>query len=404
MLTLNGRHVIDAVLSFPRTGIWHADVHVDSPDDITGAVILTVGDDRLVLHGTVQTGGNWQDSARLRIVGGKGGLRRIAKPKHYTGISLKIVLSDLLTGAGERLSATADVAGILKRQVDAWTSAALPTGRLITQLLESVAPDATWRVLPDGTVWIGMERWPDSGLAVDDYQVLTENPARAEALLGVELPLLMPGTKLGSRPVSYVEHKIADPEVRTSVWFDEGGRGDRLKAALRGAVKAAQAPIDYLACYLGTVVAQSGSTIDVRPLDLRLPSMAKVPLLGGLPGWKVQVKPGGQVLVGWSGGDPTSPYAFGFSGEVAASRVELLGDAVVLGSDAGAEPVILGATYRAAEDAFLTLMATAIAKLGIAVAALGNSSAATAVADVATGVGTFEGAAPKYLSSTVRSS
>jgi hypothetical protein len=396
MLTLNGHSALHASVYLPRNGVWQADLRVDSIEDIVGAVVLDVDEGRLILRGTVVQGGLWQDTGSFRVLGGAGGLRLIAKPKHYTSASLRVVLSDLLAGAGERLSVSSDP-DLLKRQVTAWTTVALPTGRLITQLLASTGA-ASWRVLPDGTVWVGQESWPDSGLTADDFQVLAEDPSRAEAILGVETPLLMPGTTLGGRRVSYVEHRFGQPETRISVWFEglDGGGDDRMKAAIRRVVRSAQAPIDYLALYIAEVVSQAGSTIDVKPTDPRIPSMAAVPLFAGVPQWKLQTNAGGRVLVGWSGGDPTQPYALAFNADVTAAVVKLLASRVTIGDDTAPQPTMLGSAYRTAEDTFLDAIVTALA------AALGGVGLIPPATALTAAQGAFHAAASTYLTQNVR--
>jgi hypothetical protein len=410
MLTLNGEGVVSAALSFPRTGIWHADMIVDSPTEITGRVAIDV-EGRLALSGTVERGGIWQDADYLRVVGGAGGLRLTAKAKHYTSTSVRIVLGDLLASVGERLSSKSD-AGLLRRTVAAWTTAAIPVGRLITQLLLSVDPNSTWRVLSDGTVWAGPETWPDSGIVDSDFQILSEDPARAEAILGVEAPILMPGTTLGGRRVSYVEHRVGNPETRTSVWFETGAGEDRLKRAIRGAVKAAQSPIDYFSHYFADVISQNGNKIDVRPKDARIPSMASVPLFGGFPKWELRIKTGGRVLIGWSGGDPSQPYALGFDSDVAAGFVGVLADAVTIGPTATAQPSMLGQKYRTQEDVMLTAWSTAMGTAATACAAAaspattqaGVIAVGVALAAMSTAIASFQALATQYLSQQVRNS
>ena len=217
MITVNGHIGLDASLLLPRTGVWQADVRVDTADEITGPVTINVDEGRLVLRGTVARGGNWQDTGYLRVLGGAGGLLKEAPPKHYVATTMRIVLGDLLAGAGETLSPRT---AKLPVSTFMWTTIGVPIGPLITRLLASAAPTHTWRVLTDGTVWVGDETWPDSKVKESDFQTLDEDPSRAVALLGVETPLLMPGVMLGDRRVSYVEHRLGGPQTRTRVWFE----------------------------------------------------------------------------------------------------------------------------------------------------------------------------------------
>ncbi len=110
MLTVNGDNVFGGRMFFPRSGAWHAEVRVDTKDEVVGSVALDLDAGRLALNGTVRRGGNWQDTGHLRIVGGAGGLGLLATPKHYTSASVRTVLADLLSNAGEKLSPTASTA------------------------------------------------------------------------------------------------------------------------------------------------------------------------------------------------------------------------------------------------------------------------------------------------------
>jgi hypothetical protein len=402
MLKVNGKLVIDGRLTFPRTGVWHASLRVDTQEELSGAVTIDIDEGRLALAGTVARGGDQQDAAMVRIVGGANGLRRTARARNYTTTSVREVLGHLLADAGEALAATADQA-TLSRTLDAWTTHAMPVGLVIPRLLASGAPRANWRMLTNGTVWVGAEQWADSGFAEEDYQILSEDPARGEAVLGMESPLLLPGTKLGDRRVSLVEHHIGEVN-RTNVWFETGGGvDDRLRGAVRGLVRGAQHPVDYLACYWATVVAQSGGRVDVRPIDQRFPPMAGVPLLAGIPKWELSLSPGGRVLVGWSGGDPAQPYALAFDADVAALSIKLLAPSVTIGTEAVAQPAILSTPYRGAETTMNTILAAQFTAL--AAASTGPlAPLAAAFGLMAAAIQAFEGATATFLSTQVRHS
>lgn len=219
--TLNGAPVFHGTICIPRVGAWTADLAVDKQEAIAGACQLVI-DGGLTLVGTADRTGVWQDTARVNLVAGANGLRKVAKARHYRRTTLKLVLQDLLAAAGERLSATAD-AGTLGLTFPAWVTCAQPIGAMVAALLEDTRiPAATaWRMLPDGTLWVGTETWPDSGLVnLTDYQDLAEAPEEATVELGVEAPRLLPGTLLGGRRVSYVVHRIDGSGARTSVWVE----------------------------------------------------------------------------------------------------------------------------------------------------------------------------------------
>lgn len=408
MFTINDLPGLGGRLTFPRTGAWQAEIRIDTDQDLSGALIINVDDGRLTLKGTVDRGGNWQNVDALRIVGGAGGLRTVATPKHYTTATVGVVLRDLLADAGETLSATS-YADTLGASLTSWTTSALSTGNLISLVLRAGAPGANWRVLPDGTVWVGVERWPDAGLVEgEDYHVLTEDPQRLFARLGVEVPLLMPGTALGGRRVSYVEHLLEEPQTRTEVWFESAagaGAQDRIRAALKGLVAGAAPGIEYSSLIWAEIVAQNGGTIDVRPVDRTRPPMAQVPLLAGIAKWAMQLQPGGRVLVGWGSADPSQAYVVGFSPDVAASSLTIecpdvtignAGGTVVIGDPSTAQANILSTPYRAAEDAYLDAIVVGL-QAALSSLTLVSEAAALTAAQVA-----FKAASQTFLSQLVK--
>jgi hypothetical protein len=351
LVRANEKAVLEASICLPRTGPWHVEFAVDTEEDLADPVTISIADGRLVLVGSVARGGTFVDAARARVVAGAAGLGTIATPRHYTSTSLRIVLVDLLDMAGERLADTADAA-TLALQVDAWTTTARPVGTLISELLSSAAPETTWRALVDGTIWVGPETWPDSGLVEADYQVLGEDPAAGTAMLGVEVPTLLPGVTLAGRRVSDVELYVGSSGVRTRVMYEDvGAGGDRLKQAIASMVRGAMSPgatgpVDHRACYFAKVVSQVGDFVDVEPDDDRLPPMARVPLLLGLPGASVNGSAAGRVLVGWAAGDPAHPYAMGWDFETLASKVVLTADQIYIGGESGAQPSVMGTTLK----------------------------------------------------------
>lgn len=352
LVTANDLAVLDATICLPRTGAWTADLKVDSPDALAGRVTISIDDGRLTLVGTAFRTGAFVDTAYVRVVGGAGGLRALARARHYNGTNLRIVLRDLLAAGGETLSATAD-GSTLAKALPAWTTSAISVGRMIARAIESAAPGASWRILPDGTLWVGPETWLDSGLAADSYQVMDEDPRRGEALLGVEAPLLLPGTTLGDRRVSYVEHRVGDAGVRSVAWFEDAGASgpDRLRAAIAGAVAGAIQPLLFHSHHYARVVAQAGATIDVEienpTIAKFLPSMASVPLLMPFAGAEVAMLAAGRVLIGWSGGDPSKPYAMMNDPDTQASAITLNADLVTAGGKLGAQFAALGEALQA---------------------------------------------------------
>src|SRR6185312_6108094 len=358
LVSVNGHDAIETRLCMPRAGAWHLDVLVDDPDALTGQVTVNVNSGTLVLVGTVVRSGVFADTGHVRIFAGAAGLGVSASPRHYSGPSVRGMLADLLGTAGETLSAMAD-ASILATGLDAWTTTATPVNTLITLLLAAAAPGASWRMLPDGTLWVGRETWPDAGVDSSLYQIFEDSAEARTMLIGVDAPLALVGTTFEGRRVSYTEASVGQDGhgVEMRLWFEDENPTDldALKKSFARQVQRAFARtdrIDYGRTYPATIVSQSGSTVDVQPdqvggKDL-LPDMAGVPLLLGLPGASVDGTQGGRVRIGWFGGDPARPYAADFD---AANVVRTLvlaasndfGAQLYLGAQDGSFPAISGA-------------------------------------------------------------
>lgn len=161
---------------------------------------------------------------------------------------------------------------------------------------------------------------------------------------------------------------------------------DRIKGALASFVRGLFPQIDYLARYPARVVGQNADgTLELVPDDARLPGLSGVPIRIGIPGVTVKVT-AGRVLLGFAGGDPSKPVAELWEGGAAVTEVKFSG---------GSEPLVLGSTYRTAEDAlFDAIGAYATAIKGIA----DPTNAATPT--LQTAIATFK--AGSYLSTKVK--
>jgi hypothetical protein len=205
--------VSKGTVELPRTGIWIADVHMISQDipDIGDTVTATLGPVPMI--GTVAVAQLVNGIIDLRVVGGAGGLGNPARPKHYHAPLVNHVLTDLIRDAGEVLS-TACTPEIIGKPLEAWTTLGLPTGTILAALCAVL--ECNWRVMADGTTWIGTETWPDCPA---DFRSITTDGANAAQVVGTDGPAVWPGTLLGGRQVDFVTHDL--DQNRTRILFAE---------------------------------------------------------------------------------------------------------------------------------------------------------------------------------------
>jgi hypothetical protein len=405
LVTVNQQDSIETRITMPRVGAWHIDALVDNPAALAGVATVDVNDGALLLAGTVMRSGIFADTGHVRIVAGAGGMGLSARPRHYNGTSVRIVLGDLLAAGGEKLSPTADQS-VLSIGLDAWTTGAAPIGALVSMLLAAAAPGAIWRSLPDGTVWVGFDMWRDAVVDVNAYQIFADGAEGNSMRIGVDAPLQLVGTVFESRQVSATEAVVGQvgDGVEMTVWFEDGAPGpeDRLRKSFASLVrKAAARPdrVDYGRMYPATIVSQSGGTVDVQP-DLiggraLLADMAGVPLWLGLPGASVDGTIGGRVLVGWQGGDPARPFAAPFDAFNIPKLLTLLvaaaGGFLSLGQT-GAPPAVVGA-HQAAEATMVGQLIGAFSTLAAACASPPLSALSAGFAAVGTALTAYQTAA-----------
>lgn len=197
-----------------RIGPWHAELTVDAPKAITGKVEIRIGK-KNILKGTVSRGDMTEGRFHALVLAGGAGMCKVVTPKHYTSPTIRNVLSDLCANAGEAIADSADKA-VLQMQLAHWTTAKMQAGTAIRLLVESAPAGTSWRMLPDGGLWVGQESWPSSD--VTEFREVSQSPQDAVVEFGIEQPFLLPGTTLGDRKIDTVNIEIAAGAVRTKVW------------------------------------------------------------------------------------------------------------------------------------------------------------------------------------------
>jgi hypothetical protein len=212
--SIAGKTVLATSIHMPRAGLWTADVEADSDIPLSGEVVLELGDGVLDLHGLVASGDISQGRWRARIIGGAGGMGRMVAAKAYRGAPLRLVLTDLLGEVGERLSPTANDGVWLATVPQFWTRTYGQASRALTALCDAVG--ATWRALPDGTIWAGVESWP---VFSQPYELLAENPRENTIEIASEA-ILLPGSTIDARRVSLVQHDLGKAKFRTRAWLE----------------------------------------------------------------------------------------------------------------------------------------------------------------------------------------
>lgn len=302
--TLNSLGLLRADIVLPRVGAWTADVVLD--DDRAPSSAITIVAAGLTLRGTVVRGGVEAGLWRGRVVGGAGGLRREVPAVAQRGGTLATALRDVLSAAGEALASAPEITD----SSPLWHRLAGTAGAAVADVAR--AAGCAWRVLADGSVWVGRETWPEHAPDVD---VIDWRPELGRLELAGDTLGILPGQTLRARDlvvrVGCVEHRIHGDASRTVVLVEPGERErGRLLDALDRLLAPLRRRVDYQALYAARVVAQDGDgRLDLVPDDARVPPCRGVPIRYGLPGVRATVPAGARVLLTYEAGDPSRPIA-----------------------------------------------------------------------------------------------
>jgi hypothetical protein len=349
--------VVRGVIVRPLVGIWTADLTIDQPNGLgfaAGAKVTIESQDGFSLKGVVAPGrsGDFIDTVHVRVLGGAGGLPKTVQARNYVqpGAFVNDVLKGLCGDSGETLSNTVAPA-LLTTNLSAWSVKAEPMSYALLTLLGWVSASLNWRILSDGTLWVGTESWPSASVT---YDLLSHDPREAAYELGLQSPALEPGTTVdGIGKISRAEISISAEAIRARVWTPTDDPDRSTNADLDALISQKTSHVDYYALYVFQVVSQSAdlSTVDISPVGDRNKA-----LLGGmqrvtaryLTGIQVQVAPGSTCLLGWDGGNPEGPFALILSGD-SALKIQL----------GGAHPLPLWDSFESALNTFINMFSGA---------------------------------------------
>jgi hypothetical protein len=297
--TANGRPLLSATVTMPLVGAWHAEIEVDGTRALEGPVKLVVNGQEF-LGATVRSA-PFAGRVRARVVGGGGGLSRDLEPRNYTaGPTVRAILEDIL-GDSDRLSPQSDP-GALATTLPRWHRLAGVASHAIVALLEEV--NATWRVLADGTVWVGQETWPEIS---PQHDLIDEDWHAGIITIAPRAPSLRPGVTFRGHRIEQVVH-VFGQQLRTEAYLSSA------QSALSRFLGPIKRAIDYSRKWPARVSGVNGDgTIQVVPDDARIrgAGLDRVAIRTGFPG-RITPQNGTRCLIGWEGGDPSRPYAEGW--------------------------------------------------------------------------------------------
>lgn len=221
LVTVGGADVIQGRIHMHLRGAWWGDFKLEGGNAPTGSVQV-VAANGLTLTGFVRSSGSFLNQSHVKVIGGAGGLIKAVPPKSFQNAQLRDPLSVVMSASGETLSSTI-ASSVLSASLPAWSIFQAHAGQVLEELCFAAASalgvPVNWRVLADGTIWIGTETFPPATLP-DPDDVVDQFPAGGRFVLAVVTPSLLPGvflTDIGANVLG-VDHWIEAEQVQTWAW------------------------------------------------------------------------------------------------------------------------------------------------------------------------------------------
>lgn len=309
MTTLDGQPILSLDLARPREGAWWADVVLDTetaPASPCDLVVEGVTLRCVVAHGGVELA-RW----RGRVVGGAARVSAVLGPASFADCTLRDVLTETLRDAGLTLAATS---GDLDAVVARWVRAAGRASDTIADVARAAA--YAWRVLRDGTVWMGVETWPARELGAD-LDALSHDPVLgAWTLAGAAALAIEPGDAVTldgtAFRVSLVQVSLDESELRVRIAEERAAprsAGSRLTSAFDALVARGVRRAERGLVIPAKVAGQrADGTLDLIADDAST-DLPRGIAYRTLPGVTFEVPDGLRCGVTFEGGDPSRPIA-----------------------------------------------------------------------------------------------
>lgn len=317
MILINGKTFLNGTIDMPLYGAWNAVLTIDDTntlavDFVYGAEVQIVDDNGLTFKGNVVAGrgGSLVETTHVRV-SGKGGLPKASTPKQFQNAFVRDIVNSLMNDAGMKLNSNIDNS-LLSQQVGEYSIVKDSVANCLGSFLEFLDPNINWRVKADGTIWFGLDNFPNQDVSFE-VQLDGTLPSDAKFMLGVDSLSFEPGVTLKDvGKVSRIQYQIETKTMRAQVLTDDVNQLPRgvLSQIQRMIENEVRDRLRYTGLHVGGVKAQSAdwTTVDISPLEDTMPSMSNVKIISG----HYELIKGESCLFGWADANPKRPFAIPF--------------------------------------------------------------------------------------------
>lgn len=303
----------------PYVGAFVADLELDGDDPIpTGKVTLKIGDETFPCTVDPRSTGSFVTRKKVRVVAGGGAWDSAVIPQQFHGnVNSTQVYNQTAAAIGETVTDPSPI--------DYGTDWVRPGGAAMR-----VFGDRNWYVDPLTGV-TQVSDWPattqPSDLVIADY-----DPA-GNTVMANSAMLIRPGTTLVDDRFNGASVIVRDVEQT----FDEDGTSATLSCAAAPISRLSSALTDMVREFAGSARLQtylyrfavpgSGTDLVLQAITPGAPDLNPISQWTGLYNATAKVAPGVVIVVGFAGGDWSTPYIVSYSPMGAPAEIDLAGGA-----------------------------------------------------------------------------
>jgi hypothetical protein len=301
----------------PKSGAWLAnDVLVDTPDTFNIGDSVTMNFINTTFKGTILDTGVFRGFQRCTIIGGSGKLPNYLESASYNSVPLGQIVRDIARKTDHQVSTTADQ-DVLNTNLVGWNILKMQASLALEKVLQITK--SIWRILPDGTLWVGPEKY--FPLKPDDFLVIDKFPEEARWSIYNEDKVIEPLTSLSGNNIQQVEYYINNGDLSMFVYFtlNYADSIDNLTNQNDN--------ILYTGVYRCSVVIQKDNgLVDLTPNpsnDIIKNGFSDVPIVYPFPGMKIEVPKDTICFVQFANADPQYPRIFGWEDQTNTSNIKV---------------------------------------------------------------------------------
>ena len=305
MYTLNNNRISRGMLEIPNQGIWYfGEMIIDTDTSISEGSSVTIQFMNKTLQGIFVDAENYAGYVKGSVVGGKNTMSNIIESIGYAGISLGQIVKDIASLTGHTFNLTSD-ASLLAISLVRWDKIRAKASDIIDKLLEPQIKDgkkAIWRIMLDGSLWVGYEDYPETSIT---YDLLDKQTQKGYWLVYNEEQVIEPLQSVSGQKIRETIYTLENDRIEMMLNFYQPNhiQAYDLSAQTREFI--------YSRIYRMKVLNQQGNgTVNLVPepeIELLKSGLREVPIIHPLPDMTVKVSTGAVCYVFFANSDPSYP-------------------------------------------------------------------------------------------------